>query len=493
MLVGCGTNENKNASGDQKSNGDVLSVDQIKVGNTSYGISCHDPQVMLADGTYYMTGSHQIIAKSTDLKSWEYVRKGNKMFENIFSGDLDAFKYVGKNEDGGYSIWASNFWYNDTMKKYLMYFCTSSTYIKSSLTLAVSDTPEGPYTFTDVMLDSGFGSKDIDKTNLLDVLGKKADTDKYLAYGGYDNKKWPNCIDPAIFKDADNKTWMVYGSWSGGLFLLEIDDKTGLPIHPENNEADNTDAYFGHHLIGGGHHAVEGPYIHYDEESKQYYLFASFGELQREGGYQIREFRSDSPTGPYVDAAGKTLGDEDEFYNYGVKMMGNYKFPSLETAYMAPGGQSTFTGADGNLYITYHTRFDRSDEYHEPRVHRLYKNSEGWYVIAPFETGTEIDKPEGYTSGDISGEYHVVQFGFDVSSKIRESVSTNFEGGSITGLEESGSYKVEEGTSNITLTIGDATYQGVIIDMVDEAGNNVRCISACGANNQTVWAVQYRR
>ncbi|MBO6109023.1 MAG: glycoside hydrolase family 43 protein [Eubacterium sp.] len=471
----------------------VLSVDKIKVGNTSFGISCHDPQIILADdGVYYMTGSHQVIAKSEDLMSWEYMANGNNMFDNIFKGDLEAFKYVGKNEQGAYSIWASNIWYNDVMKKYLMYFCTSSTYIKSSLTLAESDTPGGPYTFTDVFLDSGFGSKEIDQTNLLDIIGKKGDTKKYLQFGGYNNKEWPNCIDPALFKDADGKTWMVYGSWSGGIFLLEIDEKTGLPIHPENDEANGVDAYFGYHLIGGDHHAVEGPYIHYDEESSKYYLFVSCGELQREGGYQIREYRSDNVTGPYVDAKGQTLGSEEDYFNYGVKMIGNYKLPSLETAYMAPGGQSTFTGKDGNLYITFHTRFDRSDEYHEPRVHRLYKNSDGWYVMAPFETGTEVDRPEGYTSADIGGEYHLVQFGFDISSKIRESEAVTFTDGAIEGLENAASYQTEDGTANITLTIDDVAYKGVIIDMVDEAGNNVRCISAAGDNNQTVWAVQYR-
>ncbi len=30
--------------------------------------------------------------------------------------------------------------------------------------------------------------------------------------------------------------WMVYGSWSGGIFLLEIDEKTGLVIHPKEDE-----------------------------------------------------------------------------------------------------------------------------------------------------------------------------------------------------------------------------------------------------------------
>ena len=198
---------------------------------------------------------------------------------NLYSGDLPAFSYVGKNEEGGYSVWAANIWYNETMGKYCMYFCTSSSYIKSALALAVSDVPEGPYTYVDTFLCSGFSTSEAEKTNLADVLGPDADTSRYYKYGGYDNTKWPNCIDPAIYTDDDGKIWMVYGSWSGGLFTLEIDPETGLPIHPEADEESGVDPYFGYHLIGGGHHACEGPFIFHNEENGYYYLFVSCGSL----------------------------------------------------------------------------------------------------------------------------------------------------------------------------------------------------------------------
>ncbi len=181
---------------------EVTKVEEtFRIGNANNGISCHDPQVLLADGTYYMVGSHQVIARSEDLMGWEY--NGNKMFSNIYSGNLPAFAYVGKNDQGDYSVWASNLYYNETMGKYLMYFCTSSTYIKSTLALAVSDTPGGPYTYTDTILYSGFETSTVDQTDLKQVLGEDADLSRYFKYGGYDNKKWPNCIDSAIVKDED--------------------------------------------------------------------------------------------------------------------------------------------------------------------------------------------------------------------------------------------------------------------------------------------------
>ena len=272
--------------------------DSLATGTYANGISCHDPQIIAADGAYYMTGSHMVLAKSEDLVSWDVLHNGSNLFTNIFSGSLPAFSFVGKNTDGGYSVWASNIYYNETMQKYLMYFCTTSSYIKSSLALAVSDVPEGPYTYTDTILYSGFKKKDVDQTNFYEVLGSEADVSDYLRPGGFDNNHWPNCIDPAVFEDENGTQWMVYGSWSGGLFLLELDPATGLPVHPEADPENGVDPYFGYHLIGGGHHACEEPYIEYVPETGYYYLFASYGNLQAYGGYQIREFRSESPTGP---------------------------------------------------------------------------------------------------------------------------------------------------------------------------------------------------
>ncbi len=471
----------------------TLPLEQVKKGNYSAKISCHDPQILLGkDDVYYMTGSHQIIAESKDLSDWNYIANGNRMFDNIFSGDLPAFSYVGKNEEGGYSIWASNIFYNEVMGKYLMYFCTSSSYIKSNLTLAVSDTPGGPYTYTDTFLYSGWDESTLGKTNVKEVLGKDADLSRYYEYGAYNNKKWPNCIDPAVFTDEDGKMWMVYGSWSGGIFLLELDEKTGLPIHPKES-SESVDPYYGYRLIGGGHHAVEGPYIWYDRESGYYYLFVSYGNLQREGGYQIREFRSKKPTGPYEDPAGNTLQDQEDYFNYGLKLAGNYSLPSLEKGYMAPGGQSVFADREGNLMITYHQRFDQGDEYHEPRIHRLYRNGDDWLVMAPFEYHEEEKQPKEktYRQDEINGTFYMLNHGHDVGSKLIEAKEVNFSDGNISG-GMTGTYKVKKGSAEVELVIDSVPYNGVIEDTIDEAGNRVRTITAAGRNNESIWAVQYQ-
>lgn len=471
--------------------------DDIVKGGFSVAASCHDPEIVVGeDGYYYMFGSHMVGAKSSDLRKWEYFANGvdssNPMFDNLLGGDYDAFSYVGKNTDNGYSVWASNVYYNETMNKYTMYFCTTSSYIKSSICMATADEVEGPYTYQGKLLDSGYGKNDVNSTNLYDVLGKDADIDRYLEYGGYNNKIWPNCIDPSIFQDEEKRLWMVYGSWSGGIYLLEIDPSTGYPIHPKMDETNNVDTYYGKKLVGGGHHSIEGPYIEYSEETGYYYLFLSYGELKTDGGYQIRVFRSENPMGPYVDTEGNTLDDSEDYWNYGLKLMGNYSLPSLSYTYMAPGGQSTFKDKDERYYITYHQRFDNNGEYFEPRVHQMFLSKDGWFVIAPFATNGESLSKEGYETSSLEGTFYILNHGIEISSKVEEPVLCQLDGnGNVISEDIQGTYKVDEDSNNITLVLNGVEYQGVILEMKDEADNQTLCFTVKGDNNQSIWGVQY--
>ncbi|WP_167958937.1 family 43 glycosylhydrolase [Anaerosporobacter faecicola] len=474
-----------------------LSEDQIKKGGFRVTVSCHDPEIVVGeDGTYYMFGSHMIGAKSNNLREWDYFAQGvdqsNPLFDNLFEEKMEAFSFVGKNAENGYSVWAPNVYYNERMNKYIMYYCTTSSYIKSSICMATADQIEGPYTHQAILLDSGYSKKDIETTNVYDILGKDADTSRYFEYGGYNNKQWPNCIDPAIVKGEDDRIWMVYGSWSGGIFLLEIDPETGYPINPQQKEEKGVDAYYGVRLVGGGHHSIEGPYIEYSAETGYYYLFLSYGELKQQGGYQIRVFRSKEPTGPYVDAEGNTLEDQEDHSNYGVKLMGNYTFPSLNYTYMAPGGQSTFRDKDGRYYITYHQRFAENGEYFEPRVHQMVLNEDDWFVILPFATVGEKVSETGYKTENLKGSFYLVNHGTDIGSTVHTAECVQFNGkGTFTKDEEKAEYEVQPNSNYVTIKMGNVVYKGVIVEMEDEAGNATLCISAVGENNESLWFVQY--
>lgn len=485
-LAGCGAPAGK-------------AVEDLAVGNQEMGISVHDPSVVKADGKYYIFGSHMEAAVSEDLKSFKSIASGvnppNPVFGEFLSGDKKAFDYVGKYIEGGYAVWAPDVIYNPVMEKWVMYFSTSYDYRTSNICMATADSIEGPYTYQETLIYSGYNLMNVEKTNFHQILGEDAKVTDYLSAGQYNNLNYPNCIDPTLFYDEEGKMWMVYGSWSGGIWLLEIDQTTGLPIHPQADEEKKIDTYYGYYLMGGLHNSCEGPYIVYDSSNGYYYMLVSYGGLTREGGYQIRQFRSENVTGPYVDAKGETFGYTGEHHQYGIKMMGNYDFPSLKTAVMAPGHCSAMIDEDGKYYLVHHQRFDGGTEYHEPRVRQMFMNEEGWLVAAPFATAGESLTEGGYASvEELAGTYYCVNHGTDISGEIHDAVEMTLgkDGSAKLADGASGTCSITAGTSYVTVTLGDVTYKGVIVEMTDEAGNPVRCIMASGNNNETIWAVHYK-
>ena len=486
VLSGCG----------EKNDGDVQ---KIFVGNQHMEASVHDPSIVKDGERYYVFGTHMTEAVSDDLISWQMKASGvtedNPLFTDLFHERDGAYEYVGKYQDGKYAFWAPDVIYNETMEKWTMYFSVTKDYMTSSICMATAENIEGPYTFQERLVESGFDAFHVEQSNFYDVCGTDAKITKYQMLARYNNYKYPNCIDPCVFYDKRGKLYMVYGSWSGGIWLLELDPATGLPIHPETNDEENIDAYFGQYLLGGLHNACEGPYIMYDAATEYYYLFVSYGVLNREGGYQVRLFRSREVTGPYVDTEGQTLGYVKDPENYGLKMMGNYDFPSLDTAYMALGHNSAFRDEDGRYYILYHQRMDNGTDDYELRVHQMFLNEEGWFVTAPFAAMGEKLREKGYRSlRKLAGTYYTVEHGRDISSEIHEAEAWKFlpDGTVETADGREGTWNIIKNTCYITMTLQDHIYKGVIIEMQDEAGNDVRCFTMAGDNNETIWAVFYK-
>ncbi len=468
--------------------------DNIAVEKNGAGVSVHDPSIKVYDGRYYIYGSHMTGAYSDDMKTWTYIgntyKSNNPLFEDLFAEDIGIFDYAG-GVGKSYSVWAEDVIYNEVMGKYVMYFCTSSTYIKSDLCFATADSPDGPFAWQGNLLYSGFTPKDIDQTNVYDYVSEEYAAKTYLKLKrDYNNDLWPNCIDPAPFYDEDGRMWITYGSWSGGIFLIEVDVETGLLIHPEADEENNVDPYFGKRLMGGGHISIEGPYIQYDSQSGYYYLYVSYGALQREGGYQIRVFRSKTVDGEYLDMNGKCPGEWAMHNNYGLKLSGNYNLPSLKDAYMATGGQSTFQDTDGKHYICYHTRFKSRQEYHEPCVKQIFYNEEGWPVLAPYRTAGETLSDSGYSMEEMAGTYYFINQGTEIDKEIAQPVMITLnEDGTVSGSIR-GTWTVKEGSSYIHLTYQEKEYSGVFCAMKDQAGTPVMTFTAAGSN-ESIWGVKY--
>lgn len=119
----------------------------------------------------------------------------------------------------------------------------------SALGIAVSDHIEGPYKNKGIFLKSGMVG-----------VGDDGET--------YDATQKPNVVDPDVFFDKEGRLWMVYGSYSGGIFIMELDTSTGFPL---------PDQGYGKKLLGANHARIEAPYMLYSPETDYYYLFLSYG------------------------------------------------------------------------------------------------------------------------------------------------------------------------------------------------------------------------
>lgn len=488
-------------------------------------VSVHDPSIVKNGSSYYVFGSHIEAARSSDLQNWKtfangYARTNNVEFGNLSQNLAKAFAWAGEDlEDckGGFAVWAPDVvWNPEYVNKdgskgaFLMYFCTSSTYMRSVIAFAAAKNIEGPYTFVDTLIYSGFTNNDSYATSNTKRVNRKytsTNIDELISQGqvtfnnswfnkdNFNNQLFPNAIDPTIYTDTDGRMYMCYGSWSGGIFTLEIDPKTGYAKHPKTGTTSDgrmVDSYFGTKISGGYGKSGEGPFIEYNADTGFYYLWVTYGGLTSTGGYNMRVFRSKSPLGPFTDPAGRqaVLPTNPNLDSVGLKVMGNYKFSSISKAYMAGGHNSVLRDDDGKWYLIYHTRFDDGAEFHEVRVHQMYFNSDGWPVVAPFEYSGDAVSDGGYNDADIAGDYEFINHGTSTDGKIigYQSIRLNSDG-SVSGAV-SGKWEQDAGTNAAMLTIGGQVYKGCFLAAKNEAGKKVMSFTAVGNNNQTIWGAQ---
>ncbi len=417
-------------------------------------VTVHDPSVVRDGENVYVFGSHLASAKTADLMKWTQISTspaaGNKLVPNAAVEFSEVLTWAQTN----------TFWAPDVIRlgdgKYYMYYCACrGDSPRSALGLAVADSIEGPYKHVAVLLRSGMSGASEDGTP-------------------YDATKHPNVVDPAVFFDQAGKLWMVYGSYSGGIFILEMDPATGRQKPGQG---------YGKKLIGGNHARIEGGYVLYAPKSGYYYLFVSFGGLDAVGGYNMRVGRSRNPDGPYVDAAGKdlatvagapgTLFDDASIAPHGVKLMGGYQFLAVageplgaSRGYVSPGHNSAYRDADtGKLFNVFHTRFVGRGEQHEVRVHQMFINAEGWPVVAPHRYAGETIAAAN--AALVPGDYKWISHGKDIAAGAKtSSVITLQADGTITGAV-TGTWQLS-GDYYITLALWGVIYRGVVVRLWDD-------------------------
>ncbi len=504
-------------------------------------VSVHDPSIVWdqATSTYYIFGSHRAAAKCNNMMSWEAftapwatatskdaanadafttpevtkVTKGGKEYDLNFN----AFAWSARGSEG-YSVdgmmWAPDVIYNKKLGKYCMYLSINGDGWYSSIIMLTADNITGPYRYQAPVVMSGFRSGDSYKsTDLEIVLGEQASLpERYAPTDNYGNH-WPNAIDPCVFYDEDGNLLMSYGSWSGGIFMLQLDEETGLRDYDVDYELSATsDPYFGKKIAGGAYVSGEASYIEYI--GGYYFLFMTYGGLEAAGGYQMRVFRSLNPDGPYVDSKGSSalydsyqlnFGPAANDGNRGVNIFGAYsKWGNLLTGganeasgERAQGHNSIIAAEDGRTYLVYHTRFQDWGEGHQVRVHQVYQNEEGWLVAAPFEYTGEGVKSAGIAAAqkvataDIAGNYKLLahRYGLDHAAKeyaVPVDITMNADG-TISG-DATGTWSIKTGTSYITINLG-SDYKGVMVPQtLEPTDTKVPCFTALDSKTGvTIW------
>lgn len=439
-------------------------------------VSVHDPSVLKVDDTYYIFGSHLAAAKTKDFMKWEQisseVNPANPLFENVVEELKETFEWSQSD-----TLWAADVIQLEDGKFYMYYNACKGDSPRSALGVAVADSVEGPYKDLGIILKSGMWDEESEDGTI------------------YDATVHPNAVDPDTFFDKEGKLWMTYGSYSGGIFILEMDSKTGKPLPGQG---------YGKKLLGGNHSRIEASYIQYNKETDYYYMYLSFGGLDAIGGYNMRVVRSENPDGPYVDAEGNDmihvkadpslpLFDDASIEPYGVKLMGNFLFKNKEgeseTGYVSPGHNTVYYDEKtGEQYLIFHTRFPERGEQHEVRVHKMYMNSQGWPVVSPYRyAGEEL---ETVKKSELNGEYHFINHGKDISSEIKESLSVSLnKDGTITGGAE-GTWKLD-GEHEAVLQLDGKTYNGVFVRQWEPTSENyLMTFTAQSSEGISIWGSQ---
>ena len=464
------------------------------------------------------------------------IKKGGVEYDFTF----DAIKWSARGGAQGqtkYDVtgnqWAPDVIYNKVMNKWCMYLSVNGNNWYSSIILLTSDNIEGPYRYQAPVVISGFhvgDAKAYKDTDLEIVIGTQdALPDRYakkatLNERGNWGEFWPNNIDPCVFYDEEGKLWMSYGSWSGGIWMLELDENTGLRDYDVNYELTGSgqsitvDPYFGKKIAGGYYVSGEASYI--EHIGDYYFLFMSYGGLAaggnandyNNGGYQMRVFRSDKPDGPYKDMDGNEAVYNSYQLNFGpnantnrgINIFGAYKDWGNQAkgnnGERSQGHNSIIAAEDGRTYLVYHTRFQNRQESHEVRVHQVFMSKNGWLVAAPFEytgeqvTSADIATTQQIANDQIPGDYKLLIHKYKLDHTKKEAVSPvdiqlNADG-TISG-SQAGTWKTEDGTSYVIIKLGSTTYYGVFVEQtLEPTDDKAVAFTAVTKNGQTIWGYQ---
>ena len=281
----------------------------------------HDPTIVKENGLYYrfQTGPGLPYCISKDLKHWE---PGGRIFET-------NPEWTSEKIPGSKDFWAPEVVYRNG--QWRVYYSVS-TFGKntSAIGLVVCNSLSSNSAWTD----------------LGPVIFSSPEDDF-------------NAIDPAVFSDSKGIDRLLFGSFWGGLQLVELSEngfiKSGATPKPVASRIPySTVKEFGPDFGNPSMepNPVEGGFIF--PHNGFYYLFASHDFCCRgtASTYHIVAGRSKNPEGPFLDE------DEiDMLEGGGTLLRDGFSFEQ----WAGPGHNSIFLDDDGKAYMVYHA-YDRKNE-----------------------------------------------------------------------------------------------------------------------------------
>lgn len=337
-----------------------------KLINAKNGV--HDPTIIQVEDKYYLvsTDTQQPLTQGVPIRSSNDLI--NWTFEKTALNGVPEGANTWSSAEG---LWAPEIIYVN--KEYRMYYSASTFGSTTSMIgLACSDHPLGEWH------DRG----EVIKTN-----AEIADH---------------NAIDANICYDEEGHSWMVYGSFFGGIYLVQLDHETGKCLR--ENDYGKCLALRPQSVEG----AIEGPYIIYNKKSNYYYLFVSFDSLN--DSYNIRVARSRKIDGPYIDRNGRSMLDiQSDPTEIGTKLLGSYQWIDENPLY-GPGHNSIFTDKKNQQeFMVHHIRRTPSTADFFMQIRSLFWLEDGWPVVGATEFDGSVQRIDD-KSEQISGQWQIILF-----------------------------------------------------------------------------------
>lgn len=431
----------------------------IKVGDTYYMVSTDviygwNPHVGDSSG---VSVGHIQVRKSRDLVHWIFVGWAFKEIPD------EAVKWVRNNSDGqgATTIWAP--YLIKVGEVYRLYYCVSAFGTRNSyIGLAESSSPLGPW------VQKGC----VERTN---------------------NKTLMNAIDPTIVTDHRNgNSWMIYGSFFGGIYCVQLDPDTGMPLTPDDR---------GHVVARRANYKkenLEAAEVIYNKQLRKYFMFVSYGPLMTT--YNVRVGRSDRPEGPYMDFFGKNMADTTD--NYPI-LTAPYRFEH-HPGWAGVGHCGVFNDGDNQYFMVHQGRLSPDNRLMDLHVRPLFFTNDGWPVVSPERyTGEELTG--GFKATKLLGKWEIIRvressFSRDievgqakapllnekeVNSSFRETFAAD---GSLWGAQ-SGSWVYNPLIHSISLTLGNEEINNLIVFLGHDWENQCSTILFTGLDSQgrSVW------